>query len=202
MSELIIATKNKGKVKEFQNLLQNEHLQIKSLLDLDDAHFDVEETGNTFEENARLKAEEISNIIQRPVLADDSGLVVDALNGEPGVYSARYAGEPSNDNLNYKKVLNKMENVPDEQRSAHFICVLALAVPGKDTIFKTGICRGKITLGPSGTSGFGYDPIFIPEGYKKTMAQLTPAEKNEISHRYNAIVKLKQYLDKNKLDFF
>src|SRR5690625_2632612 len=176
MNELIIATRNKGKVEEFQSLLQSEYLQIKSLHDFDDDNVDVEETGNTFEENARLKAEEISNIIQRPVLADDSGLVVDALDGEPGIFSARYAGEPTNDILNYEKVLRKMENVPKEQRSAHFICVLALAVPGEETIFKTGICRGEITMEPSGTSGFGYDPIFVPEGYEKTMAQLSPIE--------------------------
>src|SRR5690625_194672 len=109
MNELIIATKNEGKVNEFRNLLQGDHLQIKSLLDLDDERFEVEEKGNTFVENARLKAEQISVIIQKPVLADDSGLVIDYLNGEPGIFSARYAGEPSNDVRNYEKVLNKMK---------------------------------------------------------------------------------------------
>jgi|SRR5690625_82484 len=202
MNELIIATRNKGKVKEFKNLLEDDQLQINSLNEFQDERFDVEETGETFAENARLKAEQISKILHSPVLADDSGLVVDALNGEPGIYSARYAGEPSNDILNYNKVLNKMENVSEDQRSAHFICVLALAIPGKETIFKTGICQGEITFEPLGTLGFGYDPIFIPKGYDKTMAQLAASEKNKISHRYHAIVKLKQYLDKNKLDFF
>src|SRR5690625_3553081 len=179
MNELIIATKDEGKVNEFRNLLQGDHLQIKSLLDFDDERFEVEETGNTFVENAQLKAEQISRIIQKPVLADDSGLVIDALNGEPGVYSARYAGEPSNDKRNYEKVLYNMRNVPIGQRSAHFICVLALAMPGQETIFKTGICEGKITLDPYGTKGFGYDPIFVPKGYDKTMAQLPPFEKNK-----------------------
>lgn len=202
MNELIIATKNHGKVNEFQKLLQDENLQIKSLLDFKDKRFDVEETGNTFKENARLKAEEISKTLKKPVLADDSGLVIDILNGEPGIYSARYAGEPTDDIRNYEKVLEKMKSVPKEERTAHFICVLALAIPGQNTIFKKGICQGEITTKPVGNSGFGYDPIFVPLGFDKTMAQLSPNEKNQISHRYRAIIALKQYLEKNKLNLF
>src|SRR5699024_2097163 len=194
MNELIIATKNKGKVREFGRLLHKDINKISSLVDKSGKHFDVEETGTTFEENARLKAEQIAEIIQQPVIADDSGLVIDALNGEPGIYSARYAGEPTNDVDNYEKVLREMKNIPSEKRTAHFICVLALAAPGEETKFFTGKCHGVITNSPSGTNGFGYDPIFIPKGYEQTMAAFSADLKNSISHRYHAIKKFQQYL--------
>src|SRR5690625_1731839 len=121
MNELIIATRNKGKVKEFKNLLEDDQLQINSLNEFQDERFDVEETGETFAENARLKAEQISKILHSPVLADDSGLVVDALNGEPGIYSARYAGEPSNDILNRSE-----EHTSELQSRGHLVCHLLL----------------------------------------------------------------------------
>lgn len=195
MKEIIIATKNKGKVKEFKQLFNQFGIQVKSLLELDTKLPDVEETGTTFAENARLKAEEISALIGKPVLADDSGLSVDALDGRPGVYSARYAGEPTNDVLNYEKVLKEMENVPEKKRSARFICVLAMAVPGEKTIFKKGTCEGIIAMAAKGNNGFGYDPIFIPNGYKKTMAELDETVKNKISHRFNALIQLETWLN-------
>ncbi|WP_164668451.1 XTP/dITP diphosphatase [Virgibacillus doumboii] len=194
MNEIIIATKNPGKAKEFQAFFSEYNIKAISLLDLSESVEDIEETGTTFEENAALKAEQIANLFETPVLADDSGLVIDALDGRPGIYSARYAGEPKNDKANLEKVLKELQNVPDTDRTARFVCVLAVAIPGKDTIFKKGHCEGKISNDPDGSNGFGYDPIFIPDGYSKTMAQLSSDEKNKISHRKNAITQLESWI--------
>lgn len=196
MKELIIATKNKGKVAEFAVLFEALGIRVSSLLDIAGIE-DVEETGTTFEENARLKAEEISKILNKPVLADDSGLVIAALNGRPGVYSARYAGIDATDETNNKKVLAELKTVAQDGRDATFVCVLALAIPGEETIFKSGKCHGKIAEEPSGTNGFGYDPIFIPKQYDVTMAHLDNDVKNTISHRYHALISMKEWLDDN-----
>ncbi len=198
MHELIIATKNQGKIREFKQFLGRDINNISSIVHFDEC-LHVEETGNTFEENAQLKAEQIARILKKPVLADDSGLVIEALGGEPGIYSARYAGQPTDDKRNYEKVLLKMRLVPPENRQAKFIAVLALAIPGQETKFFTGICPGKIASAPLGGNGFGYDPIFIPLGYNQTMAELAVEVKNNISHRYHAILKLKEYLQKMQL---
>lgn len=195
MKEIIIATKNKGKVNEFNQLFSLYGITVKSLLDFEGTQFDVEETGKTFLENARLKAEQISKLLQKPVLADDSGLEIDALGGDPGVYSARYAGEPTDDKRNYDKVLTEMANVKQAERNARFVCVLALAIPEKETVFKEGFCTGEIAQQPAGINGFGYDPIFIPTGFTQTMAELTEDEKNKISHRYHALIQMKAWLD-------
>jgi len=196
MNQIIIDTKNKGKVAEFQELFKKYDMETISLLDLPDNKEDVEETGETFEENARLKAEQISSILNAPVLADDSGLIIDALDGCPGVFSARYAGLEKNDQDNNNKVLNELKGIPVENRAARFICVLAVARPGKATFFVTGKCEGFIALSESGSNGFGYDPIFIPEGYEETMAEISAEEKNEISHRGQAIKELDEWLKK------
>lgn len=193
MKEIIIATKNAGKVKEFEEFFAPYEITVKSLLDFENLP-DVEETGTTFEENAALKAEQITAHVQAPVLADDSGLMIDALDGRPGIYSARYAGEEKNDQANIDKVLDELQDVPEEKRTARFICVLAIAEPGKETIFRTGYCEGKIASEPKGTNGFGYDPIFIPDGYDETLGQLAPEVKNQISHRKNALDQLKELL--------
>lgn len=198
MKEIVIATKNKGKVEEFKALFERHGIKIISLLDLDEPIPDIEETGTTFKENARLKAEGIAKALNVPVVADDSGLAVDALEGRPGVYSARYAGEPTDDVKNYEKLLNELRDVPDEKRTARFICVLALAIPGEETIFTEGTCEGQIAHEPQGTHGFGYDPVFIPEGYERTMAQLEPSEKNRISHRYKALLELEKWLKQQR----
>ncbi|MFD2133787.1 XTP/dITP diphosphatase [Pseudogracilibacillus auburnensis] len=195
MNEIIIATKNRGKAKEYNQLFNEYGITVKSLLDLSEEIPDVEETGDTFKENARLKAEQISRLLEIPVLADDSGLVIDALDGRPGVYSARYAGEPTDDKKNYEKVLNELTEVPSQSRTARFVCVLALAIPQGETVFKEGFCEGIIAESPVGGNGFGYDPIFIPEGFEKTMAQLEDEEKNKISHRYHALMKMKTWLN-------
>lgn len=194
MKEIMIATRNSGKVSEFKQLFDEYGIKVKSLLDIDDLP-DVEETGSTFTENAQLKAEQIAMQLQKPVLADDSGLQIDALGGKPGVFSARYAGDMTNDVRNYEKVLEEMKDVEEKKRTARFVCVLAMTIPGERTIFKEGFCEGKIAQQPIGTNGFGYDPIFIPKGYERTMAQLEDREKNTISHRYHALLQLKKWLD-------
>ncbi|WP_028783377.1 XTP/dITP diphosphatase [Thalassobacillus devorans] len=194
MKKLIIATKNPGKVKEFQELFHKYGIQVRSLLDLEEPVDDIEETGKTFEENAVLKAETISKQFNIPVLADDSGLEVDALDGRPGIFSARYAGEEKNDQKNLEKVLVEMEGVAPEYRTARFICSVAIIQPGREAIVKRGTCEGRIGLEPKGENGFGYDPVFIPKGYERSMAELDPEEKNTISHRRDAIRKVEDWL--------
>jgi XTP/dITP diphosphohydrolase len=192
--EIIIATKNAGKVKDFETLFSPKGFKVKSLLDFPEIE-DVEETGVTFAENATLKAEAISSALNKPVIADDSGLAIDALNGEPGVYSARYAGENKDDNANIEKVLQKLNDVPFEKRTARFHCALAIAVPGKRTEIVEGTCEGHILEEKRGENGFGYDPIFFVEKWRCSMAELTKGQKNQISHRANALKRLAPLID-------
>lgn len=189
MKEIIIATKNKGKAKDFEQLLEPMGYKVLTLHDVA-PHMDVEETGETFEANAILKAEAIAQELQATVIADDSGLEIDALDGEPGVYSARYSGDERNDESNIDKVLQKMLQVPDSEKTARFRCVLALASPGKETILFEGTCEGLITDERKGENGFGYDPIFYVPALDKTMAEMKPSEKASVSHRGNAIREL------------
>ncbi|MDZ5712392.1 XTP/dITP diphosphatase [Jeotgalibacillus haloalkalitolerans] len=189
MKKIIIATNNQGKAKDFEKLLNPLGYEVKTLADYP-ALEEVEETGVTFAENAALKAETISQQLGVSVIADDSGLIVDALDGEPGVFSARYAGAEKDDQKNIEKVLLKLQGVPDDKRTARFHCTLALAEPGEETLLFTGEAEGYITAKPSGENGFGYDPIFYTEVYQKTFAELTADEKNQISHRANALRKL------------
>lgn len=191
MKEILIATKNKGKIKEFSDLFAEKGVKVSSLLDFPTVD-DVEETGTTFIENAKIKAETISQHFNKIVIADDSGLSVDALGGSPGVYSARYAGETKNDAANLQKVLMELEEVPYEKRTARFHCVLAVATPNEETRIFEGTCEGYITEKTEGEHGFGYDPIFYIPHKKQTMAQLSSNEKNKISHRANAMKKLKE----------
>ena len=194
MKKILVATKNKGKAAEFKRFFNNYQMSAISLLDLPDDIPDVEETGTTFTENAGLKAEQISSILNIPVLADDSGLIIDALDGRPGIYSARYAGESKSDDENIEKVMDELLDIPLGKRTARFICVLAVARPGEETIFRTGYCEGIIALSKVGENGFGYDPIFIPKGYSKTMAEISAEEKSKISHRSNAIIQLEKWM--------
>ncbi|SFM06396.1 XTP/dITP diphosphohydrolase [Gracilibacillus orientalis] len=194
MEELIIATKNKGKMKDFRVLFEPLGIKISSLLDLSEPIDDIEETGTTFEENAAIKAEAICEKFNIPVIADDSGIEIDALNGAPGVYSARYAGEDKDDKTNLEKVLTEMQDVPQAERTGRFVCVLAIAQPGQQTIFKRGECEGTIGYQAIGKNGFGYDPIFYPTGSAKTMAEITPDEKNQISHRKKALDKIENWV--------
>lgn len=186
MKTVIIATKNKGKAKEFESLFAAKGYEVKTLLDVPGSP-DVEETGTTFEENAILKAEAISKLYQQVVIADDSGLMVDALDGRPGVYSARYAGEDKSDEANTSKVLCELAGVPTEKRTARFYCALAIASPNQDTVTVSGTMEGLITEQPVGENGFGYDPIFFVQEVAKTTAELSKEEKNKISHRAHAL---------------
>lgn len=189
----MIATHNKGKIAEFKQLLSDLPITIYSLHDFPDIP-EVEETGSTFYENAALKAESIAKRLGKPVMADDSGLVVDVLKGEPGVYSARYASENATDEENIEKLLMKLATQPSDNRSAHFICVLAFALPNGETVFHEGKCYGTIKETPVGHAGFGYDPVFIPNGYDITFAEMDAATKNKLSHRYHALLAMRQYL--------
>lgn len=192
---IVIATGNQGKAKEFTALFARAGYQIKTLADFPDLP-DVEETGKTFEENARLKAETIAQILQQPVLADDSGLAVDALNGMPGVYSARFAGDHKSDAANNAKLLHELTDVPDEKRTAHFHCTLVFAAPHKESLVVEADWPGRIARIPQGDNGFGYDPLFFVPEFNKTAAELTAAEKNEVSHRAKAVKKLEKVWQK------
>ncbi|XBG82672.1 ribonuclease PH [Enterococcus cecorum] len=186
---IMIATGNMGKAKEFEKMFAKAGYQIKTMKDFPELP-EVQETGQTFEENARLKAETIANILQCPVLADDSGLTVDALGGMPGIYSARFAGEQKSDASNNAKLLHELTDVADENRTAQFHCTLVFVAPQKESLVVEGIWNGRIARIPRGENGFGYDPLFIVDGLEKTSAELTPEEKNEISHRGQAMKKL------------
>ncbi|PIC77823.1 non-canonical purine NTP pyrophosphatase [Sporosarcina sp. P19] len=193
MKEVLIATNNKGKAKDFEVLFRPLGINVLTLQDIEES-IDVEETGTTFVENAVLKAETVANLLGKVVIADDSGLEVDVLNGEPGVYSARYAGEPSDDEANIDKLLANLVEVPETARQARFRCVLAIAGPGIGTTTYSGSCEGIITDQRQGTNGFGYDPIFYVPSRGKTMAELSAEEKNAISHRGAALAQLKKQL--------
>lgn len=186
---IIIATKNEGKAKEFKQMLEPKGYYIKTLLDYPEIE-DVKETGYTFEDNARLKAETISELFQTAVLADDSGLCIDALDGAPGVFSARFSGEEKNDARNNAKVLAMLGEMTDVDRSAHFHCTLVLSKPGKESLVVEGKFQGEIAQFPQGDSGFGYDPIFFLPELGKSVAELSEDEKNTISHRALALKEL------------
>ncbi|MGE7918489.1 XTP/dITP diphosphatase [Viridibacillus sp. NPDC093762] len=185
MKQVVIATKNKGKAKDFEAIFGPLDFEVVTLFDVA-PDLEIEETGTTFAENAILKAETVANLLGEIVIADDSGLQIDALNGEPGVYSARYAGD-HDDEANMQKALKNLEGVKEEDRTARFCCALAIAGPNQETTTVFGTCEGLILTEKRGTNGFGYDPIFFVPQLNKAMAELTPAEKGAISHRGNAI---------------
>ncbi|MER2174401.1 MAG: ribonuclease PH [Carnobacterium sp.] len=192
--EILIATANAGKAREFEALFAKKGFKVKTLRDFPEIP-EVEETGTTFEENALLKAETIARTLNMLVLADDSGLKVDALDGAPGVFSARYAGEFKSDAANNAKLLHELTGVAKGDRTAQFHCTLALALPGKTSLVVEGEVEGLILTIPKGENGFGYDPLFFVESKEKTMAELTQDEKNEVSHRAVALEKLDQVWD-------
>ncbi len=190
---LVLATKNKGKMSEFRELFRGFGVEIRSLNDFGPIP-PVIEDGETFEDNAVKKARFTARVLGFPVLADDSGLTVKALEGEPGVLSARYAGEGATDRENNFKLLDKMKD--KENRDAAFICILAIAVPRGPALIYEGICEGVISKELVGSQGFGYDPLFYYPPLKKTFAQLSREEKNRVSHRGKAMAELKRELDK------
>lgn len=192
LEEIVFASHNEGKIKEIKKLLAPYGIKVKSALDMNLP--DVEETGKTFEENSLLKSRTIAKLVNMPCLADDSGLCVDALNGAPGVYSARYA--PNRDfDKGMENLLAEMEKSPNKSRNAHFSCVISLAWPdGQYKVF-AGQVDGKIAFHKMGAGGFGYDPLFVPEGFTSSFAQMSQEEKNKISHRGRAVEKLKDFLN-------
>ncbi|MBP7807780.1 MAG: non-canonical purine NTP diphosphatase [Bacteroidia bacterium] len=187
--ELVFASSNQNKVIEIQKVVGSK-IKLLSLNDINCTQ-EIEETGKTFQENALIKARYVFEKYNKNCFADDSGLEVEALNNEPGVYSARYAGEPKNDANNTQKLLKELASKTN--RNACFKTVIALVIDGKEQFFE-GIIKGHIALEPTGSGGFGYDPVFIPEGYDRTFAQMTLEEKNTISHRAIATKKLIAYL--------
>lgn len=184
LKELVIASHNQGKINEFKQMLTPFGVRVYSALEL--GLPDVEETGTTFKENASLKAETLSNLSGKPCLADDSGLCVTALGGRPGVYSARYAPNRNFD-IAMKKLISELKSAHTDDWSAHFACVLALKEPEQETRFYEGRVDGSITEDRRGDKGFGFDPIFIPHGYKQTFAEMSAEEKSQISHRGRAL---------------
>jgi XTP/dITP diphosphohydrolase len=190
--KLVIASNNQKKLLEIRQCLPA-NFEVFSLNDLN-IDVEIEETGQTFQENAAIKAKAIFEICKLPVLADDSGLEVEALNGAPGIYSARFAGEPKNDEANNTKLLKLLEN--HLNRKALFICVLAL-YNGIELQFFEGIVNGKIAVVESGSQGFGYDPLFIPDGFSNTFAELSKEIKNTISHRAKAIQLFSEFVNQN-----
>jgi XTP/dITP diphosphohydrolase len=192
MPNLLIATNNAGKLRELEAMLGIARLNLLNLSDVE-ISCEIEETGKTFAENAALKAAGYARLASIPTLADDSGLAIDHLNGRPGVYSARYAGKNATDADCVEKVLAEMKGV--EVRTARFVCVVVLADrDGRIVASVEGTCEGRITKEPRGSSGFGYDPIFLPLGFDKTFAEIDAETKNRISHRANAVLKIIPFL--------
>jgi XTP/dITP diphosphohydrolase len=191
--EIVLATRNKKKIAEITRITADLPITILSLADFPGCPETVEDR-DTFEGNATKKADEVCRSTGKAALADDSGLAVDALAGAPGVYSARYAGEGANDVRNNEKLLSELRGVPPAERTARFVCCMALAFP--DGSIKTffGEARGSITMEPKGKTGFGYDPVFVPDGFTRTFAEMAGEEKDRLSHRGKAIEKLAQFL--------
>ncbi len=190
---IVLATKNQGKLKEMKNLLSGFPVDFLGLDDFGPIP-DVVEDGNTFDDNAYKKASFTARVLGYPVIADDSGLVVEALNGAPGVYSARYAGENATDEDNNRKLLNELDG--NNNRDAAFECVISIAVPTGHALTYEGRCGGRIAEEPSGSNGFGYDPLFICSEYGKHFAELSMDEKNSISHRGKALNQMTREFDK------
>lgn len=194
MKHLVVATRNRGKILEINALLAGLVDQVSSAADYPGFPETVED-GATFEENALKKAREAALFTGLPALADDSGLVVDALNGRPGVFSARYAGEGAGDAANNARLLEECQNIPDDRRQAAFVCVLAFVNrEGVEQLF-TGKVSGRILSAARGDGGFGYDPLFLVDGFGRSMAELELAEKNVVSHRAQAFKKFREYLE-------
>ncbi len=192
---IILSSGNNHKIKEIKNILKNLSFDVISKDDVGFKDFDVVEDGDTLEKNAFKKALELSKLTKGIIIADDTGLFVDALDGEPGVYSARYAGEHVSYTDNNKLLLKNLEHVPLEKRTAFFKTVIAVVLENGVKLNAEGICKGKIAFEPRGENGFGYDPLFIVDGTDKTFSEMTDEEKNKISHRANALINLKEKLE-------
>ncbi len=197
MEKILMATNNQNKVKEIRSVLNTvKSISIYSLNDFG-ITAEVEENGSTLEENALIKAEYVFRLLNIPAISDDTGLFVNALNGDPGVYSARYAGEKASYKDNCVKLLSELKNVEMEKRKARFESVICFYSEKKKYEFFKGVCHGKIIEKERGENGFGYDPLFVPDGMSKTFAELDGKEKNQISHRALALKSFKVFIEKN-----
>ena len=199
MITMIAASSNAHKIKEIQSIMSKFGVKVVSRKEAGVPEFEIEEDGETFEENSLKKAEAIMKATGKLTVADDSGLMVDYLGGSPGVYSARFAGEECDDEKNNEKLLKHLEGLPAEDRKAKFVSVITLMFPDGNTIVARGECPGRIIETPTGENGFGYDPLFVPDGLSKTFAQLSDKEKNSISHRARALEKLEEILTEREI---
>ena len=193
MEKILIATKNAGKAREYRQLFEPMGLEVVTLADLPE-QVEINENGITFAQNALIKAQTLTDKYHLPVLADDSGLVVDYLNGAPGIYSARYAGD-HDDQANNAKLLRELAGVPKEQRTAHFHCSIVVTAPDKEPLIVEGNVAGYILDQAYGDDGFGYDPLFYYPPFAKTFGQAGMAEKNKVSHRAQAVKELMKHFD-------
>ena len=195
---IIAATQNVHKIKEMEAITKKFGMEIISQKEVGLGAVDIVEDGDSFEENSAIKAKTICRMTGKPAIADDSGLAVDVLNGAPGIYSARYAGEDADDSKNNAKLLNALRDVPAAERTGKYVSVITLAFPDGRTLVARGECTGKLLFSPRGEGGFGYDPLFVPDGSDKTFAQMSEEEKNKISHRAKALSGLKELLEKDE----
>jgi len=193
---IIVATGNNGKMREIRELFGDTGIPLVSMREFWKASIDIEESGSTFLENAQIKADWVFNHSnQQCALADDSGLVVDALDGAPGVHSARFAGVHGDTAANNRKLLGMLELVPAEKRTARFVCAMVLRLSSDILLRAEGACEGKIIMAPRGSEGFGYDPLFMPVGYDMTFAELPGDVKNRISHRGKALHRIRELMN-------
>lgn len=198
MKRMIFATGNENKMKEIREILGDLPLEILSMKQAG-ISADIEEDGTSFEENALIKAREVCRLAGEMVLADDSGLEIDYLNGEPGIYSARYMGEDTSYRIKNQNLIHRLEGVPDEQRTARFVCAIAAVFPNGKELVVRGTVEGMIGYEERGENGFGYDPIFYLPDRGVSTAELPSEEKNSLSHRGNALRKMKELLEKEHL---
>ena len=194
--KLILSTGNLDKIREIKDILKDLPIDIISKEDIGLGDLEVEENGNTLEENAIIKAKALAERTNGIIMADDTGLFVDALKGAPGIHSARYGGEEHNYVRNNERLMEELKNIPIDKRTAYFETVIAIILEDKSIKTLSGRCNGSIAIESMGSDGFGYDPLFIPEGYRETFAELGEEVKNEIGHRGKALNKLKLEIDR------
>lgn len=195
LKKIIVASGNEGKLIELRAILDDLPYTLVSMREFWKAHIEIDENGSTFNENARIKADWVHKHSLLWALADDSGLMVDALGGAPGVHSARFAGSHGDTAANNRKLVSLIKDIPVNKRKARFVCSVVLRISESLIVEAEGVCKGHLLDEPHGTGGFGYDPLFVPDGFNRTFAEMTDGEKNAISHRGRAMMLLKEKLN-------